>query len=321
MSLFQDAREFVFAYRTSLPASDAAIDVWVPVPVSDSWQEIGTLRIEAPCEVEDNVEKRSGNRMLHMRAPRSSAPTTLSYTCPVKRHRRRVEPPAAEARYTGALDLARYSRELAPDANVPIDGFIGYQARIVASRNDPPVIRARKIFDHLIRTLEYDWAGCTPDRIHELGNLAQACDLRKGTCTEFHGLYVGYARALGIPAKFCFGFNVADDKDASSIAGYHCWAEILLPEVGWFPVDVTEAIKALARGHDKEASDFFFGGLHCHRVQVSTGRDLALEPRQEGRSVDKFVFSYAASGEEPIEPSLEFSFEKLPTQLREGLTA
>jgi hypothetical protein len=41
-------------------------------------------------------------------------------------------------------------------------------------------------------------------------------------------------------------------------------------------VDISEAWKA------KEKEDYFFGSVDANRVQFSTGRDVALSPKQDG---------------------------------------
>ena len=302
-------RSFRFHYSTTIrdeQSKSGAVEVWIPLPKTTEYQDIGALEVESPLPYTEAIEPRSGNRMLHLVVPQGSPTTKITTHYDVRRKRAKVDKPEEAAQYAPD-EVKKLAPYLAPNASVPTDGYIAEQARAVTDRRDPPVIRARKLFDYLMETLEYDWAGCTPDRLHELGNLAQACDLRKGTCHEFHGLYVGYARAAGIPAKFNFGFNIPDDKQEGIVGGFHCWAEIWLPKVGWFPIDVSESVKARAKNHGQEAIDFFFGGTDVHRVQMTTGRDVLLEPRQPGGLIDKFIFSRAYRDGESIEPDLWFS--------------
>jgi transglutaminase-like putative cysteine protease len=306
-------RSFRFQYTTTVreeQSKEGAVQVWVPLPQNTEQQVIGPLAVQSPLPWSEAIEKRGNNRMLYVQVPQGSPSVSIDVQYDVLRKRQHVERPSEDADYGADFDPKKLNAWLSPNANVPTDGFIAQQARAVTNRREPPVVRARKLFDYLMNTLEYDWAGCTPDRIHELGNLAQACDLRKGTCTEFHGLYVGYARAMGIPAKFMFGFNVPDDKEDSVVGGYHCWAEIYLPVVGWFPIDVSEAVKARAKQHPQAAVDFYFGGADCHRVHMTNGRDVVLEPRQPGGLVDKFIFSYAMRGTEKLDPELSFYLRK-----------
>jgi hypothetical protein len=70
-------------------------------------------------------------------------------------------------------------------------------------------------------------------------------------------------------------------------AGYHCRAECFAPGNGWFPVDASEAAK------DPSRREYFFGALDENRVEFSRGRDLVLNPPQQGEPLNYFVFPYA----------------------------
>lgn len=307
----QETRRFQFTFRAVLPASTAEdrMRAWFPAPASSEHQTIESAVVDAPFPHKLVTDKSFGNSGYYFEPPPSSTPVPVSFTYTATRRIWRNELPASLERADyepGFLERPEIERYLAPNINVPTEGFIAYQARSVASQADPPLHRARAVFEHLIATLTYDWSGCTPDRVADLGNLKQACDLRTGTCTEWHGLYVGYLRALGVPAQFCFGFNLprppsaqpvpGEQRKYHEIKGYHCWAEILLPEVGWVPVDVTEAWKATSGRRTDDISPerraFFFGSLDASRFQFHVGRDLELEPRPAGPPIDKWVFGH-----------------------------
>ena len=88
-------------------------------------------------------------------------------------------------------------------------------------------------------------------------------------------------RADGIPARFDIGFPSAREQGPGEIAGYHCWAEFFARNIGWVPVDISEARKA------KEKADYFFGTIDANRVQFSTGRDITLS--QSRRRADQLL--------------------------------
>ncbi|MDQ3023798.1 MAG: transglutaminase domain-containing protein, partial [bacterium] len=92
--------------------------------------------------------------------------------------------------------------------------------------------------------------------------------MRAGNCTDFHSLFIGEARSLGISARFTIGFSVPNDKPAGDVAGYHCWAEFWDDQQGWLPIDASEAAK------DKTRRDALFGGLDADRVDFVWGRDI-----------------------------------------------
>jgi hypothetical protein len=68
-------------------------------------------------------------------------------------------------------------------------------------------------------------------------------------------------------------------------------------------VDISEAWK------HPEMRDYFFGSHDVNRVQFSMGRDLRLNPPQEGKQRNYFVYPYVeVDGQEYPNVSLTFSF-------------
>ncbi|MCI0330344.1 MAG: transglutaminase-like domain-containing protein, partial [candidate division Zixibacteria bacterium] len=74
------------------------------------------------------------------------------------------------------------------------------------------------------------------------------------------------------PARFVMGFPIPDDQREGEIPGYHCWAEFYVPEMGWVPVDASEAWKNPGK------KEFFFGNLDPNRVAFTLGRDISVDP-------------------------------------------
>lgn len=300
-------RRFDFIYRIRIFGSSEAIWLWLPYPRDDRCQTVSRAVIEAPVEYSLHEEARDGNRMVHMRLPPDMDSRDITMNFRIERRACKSLAPTDD-HYAEDIGRSRVARFLRPNRRVPTDGEFAATAREIASPDEPPRVRARKIFDYLLENLEYDGRGCTYDRNVELGDLEKARELGCATCTEFHGLYAAYGRALGLPVRIVFGFSLPPDSDGGPIRGYHCWAEVYLPGVAWFPVDVSEAHKR----ESKEERDFYFGNLDANRVRFSSGRDIDLEPRQSGGPVDKFIFPIARfEGEDnediPLFPVFEFA--------------
>ncbi len=304
-----DTRRFRFVYEVRLPPHGSLVRVWIPRPLSSEFQSIDSVEVDAPVPTTPARDEVFGDQGFYFEAPPSRDLQAASFRYAVTR-RRRTSLPVSEFQHLdyepGIQQRPDLAVCLAPNLNVPTDGFIAQQARGISSPSETPSTRARAVFDHLLATLDYDWAGCTPDRIADLGNLKMACDLRKGTCTEWHGLYVGYLRVLGVPAQFSFGFNVPTKAPAGIIAGYHCWAEVFMPRAEWFPVDVSEAFK------HPDQREAYFGGLDCNRVEFHRGRDLRLTPKPAAACVDKWIFGHAEMSGDPLPfDRLSFRYEDL----------
>lgn len=68
--------------------------------------------------------------------------------------------------------------------------------------------------------------------------------------------------------------------------------------IGWIPVDASEAAK------DPSRREYFFGALDENRVEFSRGRDLVLNPPQQGEPLNYFIFPYAEIDGTP-QPEIE----------------
>ena len=72
------------------------------------------------------------------------------------------------------------------------------------------------------------------------------------------------------------------------------------------------------RGSHQEKRDYFFGSHDVNRMQFSTGRGLRLNPAQDGKPVNYFVYPYVeVDGQEYSNVSLAFSFADAGTSVAE----
>jgi hypothetical protein len=104
-------------------------------------------------------------------------------------------------------------------------------------------------------------------------------------------------------ARFEIGLPLPADKQSSEIAGYHCWADFYVGGKGWTPVGYLRGVEAPGE------RDYFFGWHDVNHVQFSTGRDLRLNPPQDGKPLNYFVYSSGElDGQEYPNFSAAFSF-------------
>jgi transglutaminase-like putative cysteine protease len=260
------------------------VDLWVPVPHEDPYQQIKNLRIESPYPYKITTASQ-GNNMLHVRIdqPKQSS-FTIAMSLDAKREEHvqsRLFGGPALAHDEDPKELAQY---LKPDRLVPLDNQIRAWARDVVEKanahTDLEIVRA--IYNHVVATVKYDKTGQGWGR----GDIYYACEARRGNCTDFHAIVIGYARALGIPARFAIGFPLPFDRGEGKIAGYHCWAEVYVKGIGWVPIDASEAAK------DPSKREYFFGTHDENRLEFSKGRDVVLAPMQQGDPLNYFVYPY-----------------------------
>ena len=288
------SRTFTLEYigiADKIPADTRQLDFWMPVPHSDEYQDIGDLRVEA-AQPHEMTADRLGNRILHIRVDRPSM-RALQVTLRFKVTRREHRPDLLQAA-TRQVDPApgELTYWLQPDRLVPIDRQIRSWARQVAdeAHAQTDLEKARAIYNHIVATVKYDKTGRGWGR----GDIYYACENRRGNCTDFHAIFIGYARALGIPARFAIGFSVPAERRSGRIAGYHCWAEFYAKGFGWVPIDASEAARNPAQ------REYFFGAHDENRVELSLGRDLRLAPAQTGDPLNYFIYPYAEADGKPL---------------------
>jgi len=278
-------RTFTFEYKATLkdiPAGTQKLELWIPVPHDDAYQRIANIHVDTPYPYKVSVGDQ-GNTILHLEIEalkETSVPVTVTFDAVRKERIQSIVPVARTI--TPPADLARW---LQPDRLVPIDKRIRRWAQEVvdAAHAKTDLEKARAIYNHVVATVKYDKSGTGWGR----GDIYYACDERRGNCTDFHAIFIGYARAMGIPARFAIGFPLPADRGAGKITGYHCWAEFYAAGIGWVPVDASEASKNPAR------REYFFGAHDENRVELSKGRDVVLTPKQQGDLLNYFVYPYA----------------------------
>ncbi|GAC1368530.1 MAG: transglutaminase family protein [Hymenobacter sp.] len=306
-------RTFVLTSTATVPVPPAGtrvLDVWLPVPHTDPSQDVSRLKIDSP--VPYTVEQGAfGNQMLHVRpATLPTVPLVVKLTAQITRREHlnlRAGEPAAPVQTARkekpGPDVARW---LAPDRLVPLDPQIRQQAQDVVAKAGArtDLEKARAIYEHVVSTVTYDKTGQGWGR----GDIYYACDVRRGNCSDFHAIVIGYCRALGIPARFSIGLPLPPQRGHGEIKGYHCWAEFFTPETGWVPVDASEAAK------DPGKHAYFFGAHDENRVEFTRGRDVELKPRQAGPPLNFFVYPYAEADGKPLEVGRQYEFSDITAQ-------
>ena len=135
-----------------------------------------------------------------------------------------------------------------------------------------------------------------------------ACDSKTGNCTDFHSVFISLARSQNIPAHFEIGFPLPPERGEGTIGGYHCWAKFFVEDHGWVPVDISEADK------HPEMKEYYFGNLTENRIAFTKGRDINLEPKQDGDPLNYFIYPYVEVNGKPWPSekiSLEFKYKDL----------
>jgi transglutaminase-like putative cysteine protease len=298
----QATRHFTFHYAFTVKNAPAKerVRIWIPVAHSDGSQEVKVLSATGDLSLKKTRESRFGNEMYYAETTKTKQ-SELHFELVYDVARREHLTMGVYSPHLEDVSLSDKQRKqyLAPDTLVPITGLPAELAVKVAAEKPTSLDKARAIYDYVFANMRYDKTGTGWGH----GDVLYACDAKKGNCTDFHSLFIAMARSQGIPARFEIGFPLPPDKHSSEIAGYHCWADFFDPQHGWIPVDISEAWK------HQEKKDYFFGAHDANRVQFTMGRDLELNPKQDGKPLNYFVYPYVEiGGKEYSNVSTAFSF-------------
>lgn len=142
---------------------------------------------------------------------------------------------------------------------------IAFSQAVAAEVGQQPVA----FLDHLCRTIH----ARADKRIRTTGDAQPAAETLatwQGACRDFTVLFLEAARSLGIPARFCSGYQAAADTPDGR-RYLHAWPEAFVPGAGWRGWDPTHGVAA-GEGHVAlcaapeqagtmpVAGGFYFGG-------------------------------------------------------------
>ncbi len=290
-------RHFTFRYgftvRNVTPGQP--LRVWIPLAHSDLFQDVKIITQKGDATVKRTSEQEYGNQMLYAEIP-SADKSEYEFEVVYDVVRWQSSPHRA-----GALRAAQQQRLLSPDKLVPTSGVPAeLAAKQVASVTGGDYAKARALYEYVLANMRYDKSGTGWGH----GDTLYACNAKHGNCTDFHALFISMVRSQRIPARFEIGFSIPTDKHSGEIPGYHCWADFYTNDRGWVPVDISEASK------HPEQREFFFGHWDDNRIQFSVGRDITLNPKQDGEALNYFVYPYVeVNHKEYANVSTRFAFE------------
>lgn len=289
-------RVFELTYAATIkdiPSQASQIRIWIPLAHTDGTQKIVNREIASSYPYQIFKESRYENEILHfsLQLPLpSKIDVAITYQAVVQGRK-------------GPLKDRHFKKEihLGPTQWMVVDEKIKRLAEEVTRGKELTGEQARAIYEYVISHMQYDKT--TPG--WGKGDTARACLLGKGNCTDFHSLFISLARAREIPSRFKIGLPLPEGSEGK-IPGYHCWAEFYVKGKGWFSVDASEAWR------HPEKLEYYFGAFDENRLQITTGRDLQLVPKQEGEPVNIFFYPYVELDGKPFQAiETEFQFKEL----------
>jgi transglutaminase-like putative cysteine protease len=276
------------------------IKIWVPIPLTNGQQRLLGTELPEGLSYEIVTESKYGNRYLLFNLSRDGLPEDGELAMAIKYTvRRDAVCPLEDGSSVPKIERPTLSHFLVADDLVPIDGIVAEEASKTVGQIKGQLAQANALYENIVKTVKYDKSGEGWGR----GDAIYACDIRKGNCTDFHSLFIGQVRSLGIPARFIMGVPIPHDKTEGEIGGYHCWAEFYVDGKGWLPVDASEASKY------PEEKSAYFGQLDSNRVAFTIGRDIKI-PQSNSEAINYSIYPHVEiDGETYNKVKTSFSFK------------
>ena len=191
-------------------------------------------------------------------------------------------------------------------ALIPTDGIVKQTSdRIVVGANSD-LEKARAIYAWLVANTERiaTTRGCGSGDIEAM----LAAEKLGGKCADINGLFVGLARAAGLPARDLYGLRVAPSRFGYKSLGagstdvtkaQHCRADVWLEGIGWTPMDAADVRKVMLEEPPAHLSadepkvvaarEALIGSCEGNWVAFNCAHDVAL-PGAAGRAVGFLMY-------------------------------
>jgi transglutaminase-like putative cysteine protease len=245
-------RSFAVTSQIEIARPNAKAHVWVPLPSINESDWFRSLGNEWRGNgVSTLVQERTyGAQMLQVAWSDGTDNCVLEVVSTIATRDRAVD--LTKPGTPSPLSTAQ--RELYTRATdfIPVDGIVKETSDKIVGGSQNDVEKARAIYewvvDHTFRAAEVRGCG-----VGDIVAMLQAGNLG-GKCADINALYVGLARAAGLPARDIYGIRVAPSRfgykslganSANISKAQHCRSEVYLAGFGWVAIDPADVRKVV----------------------------------------------------------------------------
>jgi transglutaminase-like putative cysteine protease len=306
-------RTFEVTTRVEVLKPSGSTRAWLPVPaVSAEYQRPGDNRWSGNASVARLMtEPKYGATMLYAEFPETERTPVVELVSRCQTQDRAIdwgtkrsatEDPAVLRSWTEPTDL------------MPTDGIVQTTALDITRGTASDLDKVRAIYDWiLVNTYrEPTVRGCG------VGDIKAMLETRNlgGKCGDINALFVGLARAAGVPARDVYGIRVAPSAfgykalgagSATISKAQHCRAEVFLRDYGWVAMDPADVGK-VAREETSESLKVdhpvvqavrpkLFGGWEGNWLAYNMAHDVALPNAAVKRKLAFLMYPQAETAE------------------------
>jgi transglutaminase-like putative cysteine protease len=310
-------RTFEITTRVAVLKPSGATRVWLPAALLSEtpFQKTLSNRFSAEGGTAAMVEERGDGLGIVAAEFPSGAKPVLTLTSRVATKNYAVDLTAPGR--TPAARRAELEHFLRPTKLLPTDGIVKATAAEITRGAKTDVEKARAIYAWIVETTFRDpkTRGCG---IGDIRFMLESKDLG-GKCADLNALYVGLARAAGLPARDVYGIRIAKSELRFKSLGtssenitkaQHCRAQVYLESYGWAPVDPADVRKVVLEeppgnrppddGLVRKARTQLFGSWEMNWMAYNFAHDVAL-PRSASGPLGFLMYPQAETSEGRID--------------------
>ncbi|WP_292975234.1 transglutaminase domain-containing protein [Nitrosomonas sp.] len=319
-------RGYQLTYQITLPAAGKVAKLWLPLPDTNDTVYQFTQG--------NNWSGKATASAFYM-LPGTASP--VFFATWQKGEERTVKVSSIVKTAHRAVDLSFYQapvkasipqniqRYLQPTKQVPLDNAVKKLAHSITSQANAhtPLQQARAVYDWIIDNVTYD----NNVRGQGRGDIRSMLSGENfsGKCADIHSLFVGLARASGIPARIQYGIRIGESslnknlgKSGDVSTSQHCQAEFYLAGLGWVPVDPSDVarvmtLESLPGNHDviSQLREKLFGSWEMNWVAFNDGENVDLGKACAAGRLPFFLYPHAeidGKQQDSLEPE-SFSYK------------
>jgi transglutaminase-like putative cysteine protease len=303
-------RNFQIVTRLEIAKPGAPMQAWVPLPAfnaADWFRPAGSTWSTNARAAGIKRDAKYGAEFLHVGWADGETAPFVEVTSRFATRDRSVD----MSKPGGAPTLGPAERTLFTSATdlIPVDGIVKETADRIVAGAASEIDRARRIYEWVVDNSARDprTRGCG---IGDVAAMLKSGNLT-GKCADLNALFVGLARAAGLPARDIYGLRVAPSRfgyrslgagSANVTKAQHCRAEVFLTGFGWVPVDPADVRKVvleeppgnLAINDQKvvEARKALFGSWEGNWLAYNVAHDIVL-PDAKGPKLEFLMYPQA----------------------------
>jgi transglutaminase-like putative cysteine protease len=307
-------RNYQVVTRLEIAKPEGKVQAWIPVPsVNEAdWFRSGESKWATNGNAQLKRDAKYNAGFVHVEWDASEKAPAIEVISSVAAQDRFID----KGKPGTAAALSDADRELYTGATalIPTDGIVKQTSDKIVAGTSSDLEKAQNIYDWVVENTfrNAKTRGCGVGDVAAMlttGNL-------NGKCADLNALFVGLARAQGIPARDVYGIRVVPSKFGYKSLGagseiitraQHCRAEVYLTGLGWVPVDPADVRKVILEEPPANlaiddpkvvaARKALFGAWEGNWLAYNFAHDIAL-PGAKGPAVEFLMYPQAetASG-------------------------